>query len=80
MKFLPWSDRLGFLYVYPDGTVDQEGRRFWNATDACCDDYGTGVDDSGYLRALIDAIITELNVDTEKIYLAGFSPKVLPRA
>ncbi len=31
MQLLPWSDWLDFLYVYPDGTVDSEGSRFWNA-------------------------------------------------
>src|SRR5580704_7984431 len=33
----------GFLYAYADGTVDQSGNRFWNATDACCDFWDTGV-------------------------------------
>jgi polyhydroxybutyrate depolymerase len=28
--------------------------RFWNATDACCDLYGTGVDDVAYLSGLIE--------------------------
>ncbi len=73
VQFLPWSDQLGFLYVYPDGTVDQDGYQFWNATDACCDFYDAGVDDSGYLRALVEAIIDELNVDTDRIYLFGIS-------
>jgi polyhydroxybutyrate depolymerase len=73
MDFLPWSDQLGFLYVYPDGTVDEDGFRFWNATDACCDFYGTGVDDSGYLRALIDEIVALLSVDTERIFVLGYS-------
>ena len=61
-ELLPWSDRLGFLYVAPDGTEDPAGVQFWNATDACCDFYHTGVDDSGYLRALLEAIIDELAV------------------
>ena len=68
-----WSDRLGFLLVAPDGTVDQDGYPFWNATDACCDFFGSGVDDSGYLRAVIEAIIAELSVDTERVYLLGYS-------
>ena len=27
---------VAFLYVHPDGTIDPTGRRFWNATAACC--------------------------------------------
>jgi polyhydroxybutyrate depolymerase len=72
-EFLPWTDQLGFLYVYPDGTVDEDGYPFWNATDACCDFFDTGVDDSGYLRSLIEAIIAELAVDVDRIYLFGYS-------
>ena len=72
-QLLPWSDQLGFLYVFPDGTTDPDGNKFWNATDACCDFYDSGVDDSQYLRDLIDEIIQELNVDTERIFLLGHS-------
>ena len=72
-QLIPWSDRLGFLYVFPDGTTDRDGNRFWNATDSCCDFYDSGVDDSGYLRELIDEIVDQLNVDTERIYLLGHS-------
>jgi len=72
-ELLPWSDRLGFLYVFPDGTLDPSGARFWNATNACCDLYGSGVDDSGYLRALIEEIIAQLSVDTERVYVFGWS-------
>src|SRR4051812_8430938 len=29
-------DQRRFLYVWPNGTPDHIGKRFWNATDACC--------------------------------------------
>ena len=35
-QLTPVSDERGFLYAYPDGTVDPVGSRFWNDTDACC--------------------------------------------
>ncbi len=50
------SDARGFLYAAPDGTVDADGKRFWNATDACCDLHATNVDDSTYISALIKEI------------------------
>jgi len=73
MRFTPLSDEYGFLYAHPDGTVDQSGRRFWNATNACCNFYGSDVDDSGYLRDLIDAIKAQANVDNRRVHLVGHS-------
>ena len=73
LQLTPVSDAFGFLYLYPDGTADPLGNRFWNATDACCDFFASNVDDSGYLRALIDEVATQLNVDPTQIVIAGHS-------
>lgn len=62
-----------FLYCVPQGTVDAIGERFWNATDACCDFFDTGVDDSGYLRGLVEAIQGEYAVDELSIHFMGYS-------
>src|SRR5262249_9387098 len=43
------------------------------ATDACCDFYQQGVDDSGYLLNLIQAIGAQLTVDARRVYLVGHS-------
>src|SRR4051812_44230953 len=43
----------GFIYAYPDGTRNVEGMQFWNATDACCDLYQSGVDDVAYLTGVL---------------------------
>jgi len=73
MQFLGVHEEYGFHYAYPDGTIDQWGNRFWNATDACCDFGPTGVDDSAYLAALLDAIEAAVDVDPRRIYLVGHS-------
>lgn len=73
MRFSPLAQARGFLYCYPDGTVDIFGDRFWNATDACCDFYKSGVDDAGYLGALIEEIARQFAVDRKRIYLIGHS-------
>ena len=73
MQFRPLAEARGFLYCYPDGTIDRWGNRFWNATDACCDFGNTGVDDAGYLRALIEEIARRFAVDRKRIYLVGHS-------
>ena len=31
------ADAHGIYVALPDGTLDPDGRRFWNANDACCD-------------------------------------------
>jgi len=71
--FRPLAEARGFLYCYPDGTVDRWGYRFWNATDACCDFGSTGIDDAGYLRGVIEEIARRFAVDRKRIYLVGVS-------
>ncbi len=46
----------GMYMIIPDGTMDTTGRRFWNATPACCDFGPTGVDDVAYLTSLLDEL------------------------
>lgn len=61
------------LVVAPDGTANPDGNRFWNATDACCDFYGSEVDDAAYLTGLVRDISAEYHVDAKRKYLAGHS-------
>jgi len=67
------ADRKTFLLAYPDGTPDLLGNRFWNATDACCDFFNSGVDHVGYLNAVIDEIASEYRVDRGRVYVVGHS-------
>src|SRR5262249_21361628 len=72
-QLAPLAEAKTFLYAFPDGLLDQDGVRFWNATDACCDFYGTGVDDVAYLDAVIDDVEDRFNVDPQRIFVSGFS-------
>jgi len=67
------ADKRGFIYATPNGTVDKGGLRFWNASDACCDLYGTGVDDSTYLSTVITEIKARYTIDPKRVYLVGHS-------
>jgi len=69
----PVSDSAGFLYAYPDGTVDSSGKGFWNATDSCCNFGKVAVDDVAYLNAVIDDMSAQYNVDPKRIYFMGHS-------
>lgn len=75
MKFGELSDEYGFLFINPDGTKEASDRahRFWNATSACCNFHGSDVDDSAYVRGLIEKVKAEYNVDANRIFLIGHS-------
>lgn len=70
---VPQVDARQFLYCAPEGTVDLFGNAFWNGTDACCDFLGTGTDDSGYLRQLVELIQAQYAVDELSIHFTGIS-------
>ncbi len=71
--FSSFADANGILYAFPDGTKDQTGNRFWNATDSCCDFYGSGVDDVAYLTAVLDDMAAHFNVDPKRVFVTGHS-------
>jgi polyhydroxybutyrate depolymerase len=66
-------DLKDFIMVAPTGTKDSKGRSFWNATDACCDKDQSGVDDSAYLRALIEKVESTYAIDPKSIHVTGYS-------
>ena len=69
----PAADARGYIYAYPDGTIDSNGNRFWNATDACCNFDKAGVDDVAYLTGVIAEIQAKLAIDPKRIALVGHS-------
>lgn len=66
-------DDHGFVMIRPDGTENPEGDRFWNATSACCDNFGQEPDDVAYLSGLVDEAIATYRVDPRRVYLVGHS-------
>jgi polyhydroxybutyrate depolymerase len=69
----PLAEARGFLYAHPDGTFDTNNSRFWNATDACCNFFGSEVDDSAYLRQVVDEIKGRYTVDPKRVFFVGHS-------
>ena len=67
------ADAHGYVYATPEGTLDRQGNRFWNATDACCNFDRTGVDDVAYLSGLIAEIQAKLSIDPRRIAVVGHS-------
>ena len=73
---LPFSREVGargFLYAQPNGTLDRSSKRFWNATDACCNYDHLAVDDVAFLRALIADVNRAHPVDPARVFLIGHS-------
>lgn len=69
----PEAARRGYLYATPDGTFDSQTRRFWNATDACCNFDHRALDDVAYLDALIDNVASRYPVDRRRVFVLGHS-------
>lgn len=69
------ADRYGFLAIAPDGAEEEggDGNRFWNASDACCNFYQSEIDDSGYVRRIIDEVKARYSVDESRVYVIGHS-------
>lgn len=66
-EFRPIADTANFIIVHPNGTLDQNLQRFWNAFDA------SPIDDVGFLSALIDTVSANYNIDQNRIYSTGMS-------
>jgi polyhydroxybutyrate depolymerase len=61
------------VMVAPDGALDREGRRFWNAGPACCNLDGKAVNDVARLEALIAHWLERPEIDPARVYVVGFS-------
>jgi polyhydroxybutyrate depolymerase len=62
------ADTANFIVAHPDGTFDSGSNRFWNVGFSA-----SGVDDVGFLEALIDTISAAYNIDPRRIYTTGMS-------
>jgi polyhydroxybutyrate depolymerase len=66
------ADNEKFLVVYPEGSLDIQGNPGWN--DCRSDDYsGSQGDDVSFLKQLNSILISELNISSNKMFLAGTS-------
>jgi polyhydroxybutyrate depolymerase len=64
---------FGFAFIAPDGILDSSGRRFWNASDSCCNFDGIAIDHVAALRRWIAEATANPAVDPRRVYLVGFS-------
>lgn len=62
------ADRHGFIVVYPDGVG-----KSWNALHGTGDAEKLGVDDVGFVGALIDTLMERYTIDPRRVYASGMS-------
>jgi len=62
------AGNAGFVIAYPDGIS-----RSWNAGSCCGKPMKEGVDDVGFLRAVVADIARRTAIDTKRVYGTGFS-------
>lgn len=70
------AEANGLLVVFPDGVglgADADKLRTWNGGYCCGTAAKQNVDDVAFLAAMIDAIVGEYDVDTDRIFAAGHS-------
>ena len=67
------AEERGFLLAVPEGLRDRTGSPYWNATSGCCDFDDSGVDDSAYLRRVIEDVQARWKVDARRIFTIGVS-------
>ena len=67
------AEARGILVALPEGSQNPRGDQYWNASSACCDFYGSGVDDSDYLEQVIDAVERGYAVDPRRVFVLGHS-------
>lgn len=70
----PVADRHGFLVVYPEGTGRlRRALLTFNAGICCAHAMTHGVDDVGFVRALLDDLSRFFRVDPRRVYATGLS-------
>lgn len=63
----------GFVVVSPDGVAGPGGVRTWNGGSCCGPAVDQGVDDVGFVSAMLDRLETSLCVDRRRVFATGMS-------
>jgi polyhydroxybutyrate depolymerase len=76
------ADKRGFIVAYPEGTdrarpllnaLGKPGFRTWNAGACCGIAVERGMDDVGFIRAMVAEIAAAIPLDPRRIYATGLS-------
>lgn len=73
LELAAWAEARGFAFMAPEGHVDYSGRRFWNASESCCNFDQLPVDHVELLRGWLTSAVANPAVDPARVYLIGYS-------
>ncbi|MEM9479823.1 MAG: PHB depolymerase family esterase [Verrucomicrobiota bacterium] len=67
------ADREGFIVVYPNGTGRLRNRLTFNGGECCGYAEQAGIDDVGFVGAILDELEAKYGSDPKRVYLTGLS-------
>jgi polyhydroxybutyrate depolymerase len=69
------SEQEGFIVVFPNGYSRWNSGKLatWNAGRCCGDARDKNIDDVGFIRAVVDQVSRQLNIDRRRIFATGMS-------
>lgn len=69
------AERAGFVVAFPNGFSRLPGGRFatWNAGGCCGNARDQGIDDVGFLRAVVAAVQARTAIDDRRVFATGMS-------
>lgn len=68
------ADKHNLIVAYPQGTAQLAGHFFmWNAGACCGVAADRHVDDVAFIKALIEQLCADYNIDADRVYVAGMS-------
>jgi polyhydroxybutyrate depolymerase len=67
------SDSAGFLLIEPEGYGGAFNLQTWNSGNCCGPAMNAGVDDVGFVNAMIDTTSADVCVDAKRVYSTGHS-------
>ncbi|MAK26093.1 MAG: hypothetical protein CMA02_02340 [Euryarchaeota archaeon] len=67
--FRSLADSERFMAVYPQAINSTSGANSWD----CLGDYHGGIDEMGFMSAMIKAMSVDYNIDTQRVYAGGYS-------
>ena len=69
------SDQTGYILVFPNGYSNFQSGKLatWNGGDCCGGARDKNIDDTGFVRKIIDNLNRQMNIDRGRIYAIGMS-------
>lgn len=68
-----FAEQQGIAWTAPNGPVDAQGRRFWDAGPSCCNFAGPPQDHVAALRTLLDKTLAASPIDPARVFVGGTS-------